>query len=71
LKRTIKELQDEVFSLRRSISETTGYINEKLEKGSKLRKCAHICIKEPIVLEVKRYSMCETFGGGGRIKLVW
>ena len=58
LKRTIKELQDEVISLKRSISETTDYINEKLKKASKLRKCSHICIEEePVVLEVRRYVL--------------
>ena len=62
LKRTIKELQDEVISLKRSISETTD--NEKLEKASKLRKCLHICIEEePVVLEVRRYVL-----GQGQVK---
>ena len=62
LKRTIKELQDEVISLKRSISETTD--NEKLEKASKLRKCSHICIEEePVVLEVRRYVL-----GHGQVK---
>jgi hypothetical protein len=56
LKRTIKGLQDEVISLKRSISETADYIDEKLEKAPKLRKCMHICIdEEPTVLEVGRY----------------
>jgi predicted nucleic acid-binding Zn-ribbon protein len=56
LKRTIKELQDEVVSLKRSISETADYIDEKLERVPKLRKCTHICIdEEPTVLEVRRY----------------
>ena len=64
LKRTIKELQDEVISLKRSISETTDYIDEKLEKASKLRKCSHICIEEePVVLEVRRYVL-----GHGQVK---
>ena len=64
LKRTIKELQDKVVSLKRSISETTDYIDEKLEKASKLRKCSHICIEEePVVLEVRRYVL-----GHGQVK---
>src|SRR5947207_290481 len=62
LKRTIKELQDEVISLKRSISKTTD--DEKLEKASKLRKCLHICIEEePVVLEVRRYVL-----GQGQVK---
>ena len=64
LKRTIRGLQDEVISLKRSISETTDYIDEKLEKVSKLRKCSHICIEEePVVLEVRRYVL-----GHGQVK---
>ncbi|KAI9770209.1 MAG: hypothetical protein M1839_003237 [Geoglossum umbratile] len=55
LKRTIKELQDEVISLKRSISETADYVDEKLEKAPKLRKCSHICIEEPTMFEVRRY----------------
>ena len=38
LKRTIKELQDEVISLKRSISETAGYVDEKLEKSAKIEE---------------------------------
>ena len=47
-----------MISLKRSISETIDYIDEKLEKASKLRKCSHICIEEElVVLEVRRYVL--------------
>ncbi|KAI9769825.1 MAG: hypothetical protein M1840_003819 [Geoglossum simile] len=57
LKRTIKELQDEVVSLKRRISETADYVDEKFEKVLKLRKYVHVYNgEEPIAPEEKYVS---------------
>ncbi|KAI9759607.1 MAG: hypothetical protein M1840_003238, partial [Geoglossum simile] len=48
LKRTIKELQDEVVSLKRSIRETADYFDGKFEKALKVRKLRVYIEEEPI-----------------------
>jgi hypothetical protein len=66
LNSTIKELQDGMISLKRGFRETADYVDGKLEKAPKLRKCAHICIEEECWKgEVgKKHTQMEDFTRG-------
>ncbi|KAI9766713.1 MAG: hypothetical protein M1840_006357 [Geoglossum simile] len=75
LKRTIKELRDEVVSLKRSIRETADYVDEKIEKALKSRKYVHVYIgEEPIAPEekyvLKHDGIYERVGTSGLYSLI-
>ena len=70
MKRTIKELKDlrdEMRSLKRRISVIADYVDENPEKGPKLRKCTHTCPDEPIVYEAR----CDLRHGQGRSFIIF
>jgi glucosamine 6-phosphate synthetase-like amidotransferase/phosphosugar isomerase protein len=47
-----------IVSLRRRISKTADYVNERLKEAQRIRKCAHTATDEkPSVLEVRRYIL--------------